>query len=185
MEEEGKPFQYVGIRTEITERKQAEQNLKRMAHFDLLTELPNRALLADRLSDAMMQGQRSNQSLAVAYLDLDGFKEINDAHGHSVGDELLITVSQRMKSTLRANDTLARVGGDEFIAVIVDLDNRLDKKHVLERLLKAASDPVLVDDSIMHISTSIGVTLYPQDGSDAEQLIRHAYQAMYLSLKHS
>jgi diguanylate cyclase (GGDEF)-like protein len=152
-----------------------------MAHFDLLTELPNRALLSDRLSDAMMQSQRSNQSLAVAYLDLDGFKEINDAHGHHVGDELLITVSQRMKSSLGKNDTLARVGGDEFIAVIVNLDNRSDKKPALERLLKAASDPVLVDDSIMHISTSIGVTLYPQDGSDAEQLIRHADQAMYVA----
>ncbi len=181
LNDEGKPFQYVGIRTEITERKQAEKNLKRMAHFDLLTELPNRALLSDRLSDAMMQSQRSNQSLAVAYLDLDGFKEINDAHGHHVGDELLITVSQRMKSSLGKNDTLARVGGDEFIAVIVNLDNRSDKKPALERLLKAASDPVLVDDSIMHISTSIGVTLYPQDGSDAEQLIRHADQAMYVA----
>jgi diguanylate cyclase (GGDEF)-like protein/PAS domain S-box-containing protein len=181
LNDEGKPFQYVGIRTEITERKQAEKNLKRMAHFDLLTELPNRALLSDRLSDAMMQSQRSNQSLAVAYLDLDGFKEINDAHGHHVGDELLITVSQRMKSSLGKNDTLARVGGDEFIAVIVNLDNRSDKKPALERLLKAASDPVIVDDSIMHISTSIGVTLYPQDGSDAEQLIRHADQAMYVA----
>jgi diguanylate cyclase (GGDEF)-like protein/PAS domain S-box-containing protein len=181
LNDEGKPFQYVGIRTEITERIQAEQNLKRMAHFDLLTELPNRALLSDRLSAAMMQSQRSNQSLAVAYLDLDGFKEINDTHGHYVGDELLITVSQRMKSSLGKNDTLARVGGDEFIAVIVNLDNRSDKKPALERLLKAASDPVLVDDSIMHISTSIGVTLYPQDGSDAEQLIRHADQAMYVA----
>jgi diguanylate cyclase (GGDEF)-like protein/PAS domain S-box-containing protein len=179
LDDDGKPFQYVSIRTEITERKQAEQNLKRMAHYDLLTELPNSLLLADRLSDAMMQSQRRNRSLAVAYLDLDGFKEINDAHGHSVGDKLLIKVSQRMKSTLGEDDTLARVGGDEFIAVMVDLDHRLDLKPALERLLKAASDPVLVDDSIMHLSTSIGVTLYPQDDSDAKQLIRHADQAMY------
>jgi diguanylate cyclase (GGDEF)-like protein/PAS domain S-box-containing protein len=172
---------------DITERKIAEEKLKRLANYDLLTNLPNSALLADRLNQSMVQCQRNNRSLAVAYLDLDGFKSINDSYGHSVGDELLITVSHRMKEALREGDTLregdmlARIGGDEFIAVMVNLDNINDKRPVLERLLKAAADPVSVGDELMQVSASIGVTIYPQDGVNAEQLIRHADQAMYVA----
>lgn len=170
-----------GIAQDITERKRAEVKLKRIAHYDLLTNLPNRVLLADRLSQAMVQCQRRNKSLAVAYLDLDGFKAVNDTYGHDVGDKLLTTVSQRMKEALREGDTLARIGGDEFIAVLVDLDNTEDKKPVLKRLLKATAEPVAVGDAAMKVSVSIGVTLYPQDGVDADQLIRHADQAMYVA----
>jgi diguanylate cyclase (GGDEF)-like protein/PAS domain S-box-containing protein len=170
-----------GIAQDITERKRAEVKLKRIAHYDLLTNLPNRVLLADRLSQAMVQCQRRNKSLAVAYLDLDGFKAVNDTYGHDVGDKLLTTVSQRMKEALREGDTLARIGGDEFIAVLVDLDNTEDKKPVLKRLLKATAEPVAMGDAAMKVSVSIGVTLYPQDGVDADQLIRHADQAMYVA----
>jgi diguanylate cyclase (GGDEF)-like protein/PAS domain S-box-containing protein len=170
-----------GIAQDITERKRAEVKLKRIAHYDLLTNLPNRVLLADRLSQAMVQCQRRNKSLAVAYLDLDGFKAVNDTYGHEVGDKLLTTVSQRMKEALREGDTLARIGGDEFIAVLVDLDNTEDKNPVLKRLLKATAEPVAVGDAAMKVSVSIGVTLYPQDGVDADQLIRHADQAMYVA----
>jgi diguanylate cyclase (GGDEF)-like protein/PAS domain S-box-containing protein len=170
-----------GIAQDITERKRAEVKLKRIAHYDLLTNLPNRVLLADRLSQAMVQCQRRNKSLAVAYLDLDGFKAVNDTYGHDVGDKLLTTVSQRMKEALREGDTLARIGGDEFIAVLVDLDNTGDKNPVLKRLLKATAEPVAVGDAAMKVSVSIGVTLYPQDGVDADQLIRHADQAMYVA----
>jgi diguanylate cyclase (GGDEF)-like protein/PAS domain S-box-containing protein len=170
-----------GIAQDITERKRAEVKLKRIAHYDLLTNLPNRVLLADRLSQAMVQCQRRNKSLAVAYLDLDGFKAVNDTYGHDVGDKLLTTVSQRMKEALREGDTLARIGGDEFIAVLVDLDNTEDKNPVLKRLLKATAEPVAMGDAAMKVSVSIGVTLYPQDGVDADQLIRHADQAMYVA----
>jgi len=160
---------------------QMNENLERFAHFDVLTNLPNRVLLADRLSQAMAVCQRRNLSLAVAFMDLDGFKEVNDNHGHNVGDELLIAVSQAMKSALREGDTLARIGGDEFIAVMVDLESFKDSQPVLERLLKAASDPVTLDGTVMQVSASIGATLYPQDGSDADQLVRHADQAMYVA----
>ena len=165
----------------ITERKQAEEKMERIAYYDLLTDLPNRALLADRLSQAMVQCQRRNRSLAVAYLDLDGFKTVNDTYGHDVGDELLVAVSQRMKEALRAGDTLARIGGDEFIAVMADLEKIEDSEPVLERLLEAAADSVTLGDAVMQVSASIGVTHYPQDGVDADQLIRHADQAMYIA----
>jgi diguanylate cyclase (GGDEF)-like protein/PAS domain S-box-containing protein len=171
----------IGIHTDITERKKAEEKLEQIAHYDLLTSLPNRAFLLDRLSHAIVQCQRRNQSLAVAFLDLDGFKTVNDVHGHGVGDELLVSVSQRMKAALREGDTLARIGGDEFIAVMIDLEKIEDSETILERLLMAAAEPVTVGDAVIQVSASIGVTLYPQDGIDADQLIRHADHAMYIA----
>jgi diguanylate cyclase (GGDEF)-like protein/PAS domain S-box-containing protein len=167
--------------TDITKRKLAEEKLERIAHYDLLTNLPNRVLLADRLSQAMMQCQRRKRSVAVAYLDLDGFKTVNDTHGHDMGDKLLIALSQRIKEALREGDTLARVGGDEFIAVMADLEKIKNNNPVLERLLKAAADPVTIGDTVLQVSASIGVTLYPQDGANTDQLIRHADQAMYIA----
>jgi diguanylate cyclase (GGDEF)-like protein/PAS domain S-box-containing protein len=172
---------YVSLSTDITAIKANQGQLERIAHYDVLTNLPNRVLLADRLNQAMVQSQRRNQTLAVAFMDLDGFKAINDSYGHNVGDELLIVVSQRMKEALREGDTLARIGGDEFIAVMVDLEKIEDSEPILARLLRAAGDPVTLDDVVMQVSVSIGVTLYPQDGANAEQLVRHADQAMYLA----
>lgn len=166
---------------DITQRKQAEKKLQRMAHYDLLTDLPNRVLLADRLSQAMVQCQRRHRSFAVAFIDLDSFKIVNDTYGHNVGDELLVIVSQRMREALRAGDTLARIGGDEFIAVIVDLEENEDSEPVLERLLKAAAELVTVGDVVLQVSASIGVTFYPQDALDADQLMRYADQAMYIA----
>ncbi|MBU2876993.1 EAL domain-containing protein [Aliiglaciecola lipolytica] len=172
---------YVSLSTDITPMKAYQGQLERIAHYDALTNLPNRVLLADRLCQATMQCERRNQSLAVAFMDLDGFKAINDTYGHNVGDELLIAVSQRMKEALREGDTLARIGGDEFIAVMVDLQKFEDTELILKRLLKAASDPVNVGDALMQVSASIGVTLYPHDNVDSDQLIRHADQAMYIA----
>ncbi|MEY8213264.1 MAG: diguanylate cyclase, partial [Colwellia sp.] len=164
------------------------QVLERIAHYDILTNLPNRVLLADRISQAMLQCSRHQQSLAVVFLDLDGFKTVNDTYGHDVGDELLIALSVRMKEALREGDTLSRIGGDEFVAVLADLVNVEDCEPVLERLLLAASEPVTVGDIVVNVSASIGVTLYPQDNEDADQLIhhadqlmRHADQAMYVA----
>ncbi|MCK6410536.1 sensor domain-containing diguanylate cyclase [Thauera sp.] len=165
--------------TDITTLKAQQRQLERIAHYDLLTNLPNRVVLADRLQHAMAQCQRRGRSLAVAYLDLDGFKEVNDRHGHPVGDELLITLAQRMKAALREGDTLARIGGDEFVAVLVDLEHLRDSTPMLVRLLESASAPVSLAGTTLQVSASIGVTLYPEDASDADQLLRHADQAMY------
>ena len=155
--------------------------LEHMAHYDGLTQLPNRTLLTDRLQQALLHSQRRGLGLAVAYLDLDGFKPVNDGHGHAVGDELLVTVAQRMKQALREGDTLARIGGDEFVALLVDLAHALDCEPVLARLLQAAAAPVTLGDTVLQVSASIGVTLYPHDRADADLLLRHADQAMYLA----
>ena len=176
-----KVVSWIGTITDITPIKAYQGQLERIAHYDLLTNLPNRVLLADRLNHGMVQCQRRNQSLAVAFMDLDGFKAVNDRHGHNVGDELLVEVAQRMKEALREGDTLARIGGDEFIAVMIDLENIEDSEPVLKRLLKAAADPVTLGGAVMQISASIGVSLYPQDHVDADLLMRHADQAMYVA----
>jgi diguanylate cyclase (GGDEF)-like protein/PAS domain S-box-containing protein len=177
----GDTTHYVSLANDITPIKHHQEQLERIAHFDLLTNLPNRTLLADRLSQAMLQCGRHEQSLAVVFLDLDGFKTVNDTHGHSVGDELLIVLSLRMKEALRENDTLSRIGGDEFVAVLADLDKVEDCEPVLERLLLAASEPIVINNVVLNVSASIGVTLYPQDNVDTDQLIRHADQAMYVA----
>lgn len=172
---------YVALFTDITSMKEHQHQLEHIAHYDALTHLPNRILLADRLQQAIAQSVRRNLSLAVVFLDLDGFKAVNDTHGHQVGDELLITVSQRMKTALREGDTLARIGGDEFLAVLVDLERSQDCEPVLDRMLQAAAEPVVIGEAELHVSASIGVAIYPQDADDAEQLLRHADQAMYVA----
>ena len=175
---------YVSLFTDITPMKAHQQQLEYIAHYDLLTNLPNRVLLADRLRQAMVQVQRRRLSLAVAYLDLDGFKAVNDTHGHHVGDELLVMLSQRMNDALREGDTLARMGGDEFVVVLGDLALPSDCEPVLQRLLHAASAPVILAQpglEALQVSASIGVALFPQDDADADLLLRHADQAMYLA----
>lgn len=172
---------YVALFTDITQLKAHQHQLERMANYDVLTSLPNRVLLADRLRQSMIQCKRHGQSLAVVFLDLDGFKRVNDQHGHDLGDELLIVISQRMKEALREGDTLARIGGDEFVAVLADLVKVEDCQPVLERLLLVSAESVSIDNKILNVSASIGVTLYPEDNGDADLLIRHADQAMYMA----
>ncbi len=176
---DGRTQNFVALLTDITQMKKHEQQLIYMAHYDALTSLPNRALLTDRLQQAMAQGQRRKQPLAVAYVDLDGFKAINDEHGHDVGDDFLVAISQRMKTVLREVDTLARLSGDEFVAVLADLEHSQDCKPVLERLLKATSEPIALRGAILQVSSSIGVVIYPQDGKEVDLLLRRADQAMY------
>jgi len=177
---DGKPLRMIGTNSDITERKAHVSQLEHIAHFDALTNLPNRVLLADRLQQAMAQAQRRHQQLAVAFLDLDGFKAINDHHGHETGDQVLITLANRMKEALREGDTLARLGGDEFVAVLIDLEDTSASLTLLDRLLAAAALPVQVGDLRLQGSASLGVTFYPQTQDiDADQLLRQADQAMY------
>ena len=177
----GKLQNYVGLFTDITDEKAHQKQLERVAHYDSLTSLPNRVLLADRLQQAIAQSHRNGQSLAVAYLDLDDFKAVNDQYGHGSGDELLVAVAQAMRDALRDGDTLARIGGDEFVAVLTNLDEAHGCQPALERLLLAAAAPVSIDSASIQVSVSVGVTLYPQDGADADLLLRHADQALYVA----
>ncbi len=172
---------YVSLCSDISLIKEHQEQLEHIAHYDILTHLPNRSLLSDRLSQAMLQCSRHKQSLAVVFLDLDGFKAVNDVYGHDMGDELLIALSVRMKEALREGDSLARIGGDEFVAVLTGLNTVEDCEPVLERFLLASSEPVTVDDVVLNVSASIGVTIYPQDNMDADLLMRHADQAMYVA----
>jgi diguanylate cyclase (GGDEF)-like protein/PAS domain S-box-containing protein len=179
-DEQGHTQQYVALFSDITAIKQHQSQLEHLAHFDALTHLPNRLLLADRLQQAMAQAQRRGQQVAVAYLDLDGFKNVNDRHGHDVGDLLLVALATAMKDTLREGDTLARIGGDEFVAVLIDLDGIESCVPMLTRLLEAAAAPVSVGALVLQGSASIGVTFYPQDQDmESDQLLRQADQAMY------
>jgi len=177
----GATANYVALFTDITPLKEHQRQLEHIAHFDSLTSLPNRVLLADRMQQALTQSQRRGLSVAVVYLDLDGFKTVNDTHGHALGDELLVALAHRMKGALRNGDTLARIGGDEFVAVLVDLDAVTDAEPVLERLLQAAADSVDVGDHTLQVSASIGVTIFPRDGAEVDLLLRHADQAMYVA----
>lgn len=170
---------YVALFSDITSMKSHQQLLEHIAHYDPLTRLPNRVLLADRLQQGIHQSQRRQRSLAVVFLDLDGFKAVNDTHGHGVGDALLIALAERMKAALREGDTLARIGGDEFVAILVDLERPHDCEPVLQRLLAAASSPVEEGALRLQVSASMGVAISPQDGINGDQLIRHADQAMY------
>ena len=170
----------VVIVRDITERKLAEQRIRHLAHHDDLTGLPNRSLLRDRLGQAIHAAARDGNAVGLAFIDLDGFKLVNDALGHNAGDELLKVVGARMQRCLRESDTLARFGGDEFVILLPDLDH--DPAAIaplLERVRQAVTEPVLVEGQEVQVSSSIGVTFYPRDGVDTNALMMHADVAMY------
>lgn len=177
---QGQVSHYVALSSDISALKAHEAQLEKMAHFDNLTGLPNRLMLMDRLQQAMPQAQRRAQRLALVFIDLDGFKEVNDQYGHEAGDLVLQTVASRMKHALRVGDTLARLGGDEFVAVLLDVSDLHLFEALLQRLLAAAAQPVAVGELTLHVSASLGVTFYPQaEDLGADQLLRQADQAMY------
>ncbi|ENZ1660341.1 TPA: EAL domain-containing protein [Pseudomonas aeruginosa] len=173
---------YAAMFSDITALKENQQQLERVAHYDLLTGLPNRLLLGDRLKQAIAQTRRRGMHLVVVLIDLDGFKKVNDQHGHAVGDKLLSVLSRRMTQVLREGDTLARLGGDEFVAVLVDLPDISLSVPILDRLIEVAAQPVPIGDALCEVSASIGVSYYPQaEDIDADQLLRQADQAMYFA----
>lgn len=174
-----KVMNYVALFSDITHRIEYQNQLEKLANYDVLTNLPNRVLLSDRLRQSMLQAKRHDKSLAVIFIDLDGFKEVNDRYGHDFGDQLLIEISKFMGETLREEDTLARLGGDEFVAIITDLEKHEDAEPILERILDAACSSILIDGRYVKVAASIGVSFYPEDNVDADILLRHADQAMY------
>jgi diguanylate cyclase (GGDEF)-like protein/PAS domain S-box-containing protein len=176
----GSVVQYVGVFSDISQAKAHEAELDRIAHYDALTGLPNRRLFADRLETAMARARASGRPLAICYLDLDGFKQVNDLFGHGAGDSLLVEVTRRLQDALRANDTVARLGGDEFV-LLVDVSNTAECVALLGRVLTVVGEPTFIQDEQVTVSASIGVTLYPNDDASPDTLLRHADQAMYLA----
>lgn len=178
----GRPSHFVGVFTDITQLKQTEERLAKMAHFDTLTELPNRALIMERLSHAINLAARHHTLVGVVFIDLDNFKTVNDGLGHAAGDQLLQQVAQRLKMRVRQEDTLGRLGGDEFVLVLEHLRHPQQAAHVAQSILDTLEEPFMLEgDQPIYVRASIGISLYPEDGQSAMELIRDADAAMYES----
>ena len=178
---DGNVQRHVGVSSDISYLKEHEAALSRIAHYDALTGIPNRMLLADRMRQAIAQTSREHNMVAVCYLDLDGFKPVNDTFGHDAGDQVLIEIAKRLGDTVRGGDTVARLGGDEFVVLLLGLERGDECMKTLERLLGAIAEPVLVKGSSLTLGASIGVSIYPLDDADPDTLLRHADQAMYVA----
>jgi|TARA_R100001143_G_scaffold727_5_gene1958 diguanylate cyclase (GGDEF)-like protein/PAS domain S-box-containing protein len=170
---------HLGLVSDITMLKQHQAELERLAHYDALTALPNRNLLADRFEQAIAHSNRTQTLLAVCFLDLDNFKPVNDELGHNAGDELLIEVAQRIRTMLRQDDTVSRYGGDEFVMLLGEIKNRQDCEQLLHRLTDELSRPYQIENKTIRISASIGYTVYPFDQGSMQTLIEHADQTLY------
>ncbi len=177
----GQVQRYVAVFSDITRLKDHEAELSRIANYDALTGVPNRRLLADRLRQAIAHAKRNHKTLAICYLDLDGFKDVNDRYGHEAGDKLLIDIAHRLQEELRAGDTLARLGGDEFVVLLNDMTREQECFQILERILHIIAAPVSIGKHRVSVSASIGVTFYPSENDDGDTLLRHADQAMYVA----
>jgi diguanylate cyclase (GGDEF)-like protein/PAS domain S-box-containing protein len=175
----GKTVNFVGLFSDITQTKQQQQTLELMAHYDALTQLPNRVLFADRFKQAISLCKRDKSLLGICYLDLDGFKQINDTHGHEAGDHMLIELALRIKSAMRGEDTVSRLGGDEFALLLGGLDTVEQCFNTLERVHQAIAQPYVIDGQTVALGASSGVTIYPMDDAEPDILLRHADQAMY------
>lgn len=176
---QGRITSLLSVTRDITAHKAATEHIEHLAHHDALTDLPNRALLHERLTQALHLAQRQNEALAVMFLDLDRFKHVNDSLGHQVGDRLLVEVARRLQTCIRASDTLARIGGDEFVLVLADVTGANDTTHVVQKVFTVLQQPFLLEGRELTITPSIGISLFPDDGSNADELIRNADAAMY------
>ena len=176
---QGRVQNHISVFSDISERKAADERLHFMSNYDVLTDLPNRTLLHDRILQAIMSAPRLKRQVAIFFLDLDRFKAINDTLGHSIGDLLLQSVAERLKGCMRKSDTVARLGGDEFIAVIPDLHDGTDAATIAQKILDVMSKHFVIRDVELHITASIGISLFPDDGTANEELISNADVAMY------
>ena len=175
---EGEPT-ILGIVTDISDRKRAEEHLAYMARHDSLSGLPNRDLFNYRLALAIMKSKRNRQRLAVMLLDLDNFKSVNDTLGHDIGDHLLRLVSRRLSELLRKGDTIARMGGDEFLLLLPSIDGLKSAESIASRILEAVRAPYIIDEHTLNVTISIGIAVFPTDGKDVVTLVRNADIAMY------
>ena len=175
---EGRPA-VLGVAFDVSERKQADDRIKSLAYHDTLTGLPNRALLNDRLSLAVAQSHRARQKLAVLFLDIDRFKVVNDSLGHALGDRLLQETASRLTASVREGDTVARLGGDEFVVLLPGLQRPVEAARVAEKVLLALRQPWVIDGQERSVTASAGISIYPDDGGDAETLVKNADTALY------
>jgi diguanylate cyclase (GGDEF)-like protein len=176
---DGKALSMSGTLQDITQRKLTEERIYFLANYDALTDLPNRNLLGDRLTQATTLARRNSQRITILCLDLDGFKFVNDSYGHAIGDILLKTVAARLKAAVRESDTVARLGGDEFVLIFLGLVDDRDVNCSVQRIVDLFAEPFLVDSRELHVTASIGVCLYPDDGEDVDMLLKNADVAMY------
>ena len=184
-EANGKITHFLAVKEDITYRKDYEKKLIHQANFDSLTDLPNRILAFDRLTQAIRMAKRRKQSVAVMFIDLDYFKVINDTLGHSIGDELLVKAAHRLQLSIRASDTVARLGGDEFLIILPDLNAAAQASIVANRILEDFSAPFMLSEREIYITTSIGITVFPNDGEDPHVLLKNADSAMYQAKEES
>ena len=178
-DKDGTPLQRVALISDVTDRRKAQEIINQQANFDPLTSLPNRRLMLDRLEQLIKQSTRSKTNLAVIYMDLDHFKDVNDSRGHDFGDELLKVVAQRLRSEVRDTDTVARIGGDEFVILLGQLDRPEKADAVIRQILKNLSEPVVIQGEKIYVTASFGICLFPNDGNDGKSLLLGADQAMY------
>ena len=183
-DENGNLSHYIGIFSDITTEKENEERLAHLAHYDQLTNLPNRILFNDRLTQALALARRTRNRLAVMFLDLDGFKAINDSYGHAAGDELLQQVAKRLAECLRVSDTVARFGGDEFTIVLSEIDSKESAAMIANKVIDAIASPYNINGEDAHVTASLGISLYPVDGQQAHILLKKADNAMYHAKRH-
>ncbi|HEY0371216.1 MAG TPA: EAL domain-containing protein, partial [Thermoanaerobaculia bacterium] len=179
LDENGAISEVVSVSRDVSERRRAEEQIEYQAYHDALTGLPNRLLFRDRLTIALAHAKRQHTPLVVMFLDLDRFKNVNDTLGHSLGDELLRVVAERLRSVLREGDTIARMGGDEFTVLLSDLKHAGDAAKIAQKLLDTVAEPVRAEGHELYLTTSIGIALFPSDGDTAEVLLKNADTAMY------
>ena len=179
--EEGEITNFVSLFTDITEQKNVEQRLSHLAHHDQLTGLPNRTLFTDRLEHALAHAAREDHKIGLMFIDLDGFKPINDEYGHDVGDALLCAIADTLNALVRDADTVARVGGDEFVLILENINVLEDVVYVADKILARFTRPFIVAETTCNVGCSIGISIAPDDGSDADELVKKADTAMYLA----
>ena len=175
----GKPVRMSGTLSDISQKKESEELIWRHASFDTLTGLPNRRLFRDRLEQEVRKAHRSGLGVALLFIDLDRFKEVNDWLGHDAGDMLLVQAANRLNACVRDSDTVARIGGDEFTVILTELSDKAHVEHIAQKIINTLAEPFRLNDDMAYVAGSIGITLYPIDADDPEELIRNADQAMY------